>query len=472
MGIAISSFYIYRFRYYLGYGLITLLLIGLLVFAGLYTPGGLSTSEMDSVVKSSHIDLSSLNSLAVTNLPYHLLQMASLNLFGVSEFSIKLPSLLLAVISAVGLILLLLRWFKPRIAVLATIIAIATGQFLFIAQDGTPSILYVVWSVWLLLLGTLIAKRAKAQMLWQALFFIVAALSLYTPLSIYALVALSLATILHPHLRFILRQLSKPRLIFAIVLGIIISIPLLVGIIRSPELGLRILGIPDTWPHIIANLNVLLHQYLGFSNLSTTLLMTPVFDLGSMLIIGFGIVKLIKTHESTQSYLVIIWLACLIPILITNPSFTSVTFLPLVLLLATGFESLLGYWYRLFPINPYARLTGLIPIVVLVGVLTLSGLERYIYGYHYGPMTVSHFSQDLRLLPKNTLNLVVSTSELPFYEVVAAHRPGLNVTTTANGVDYTKTRLGTSSYPGTHIDRIITSSMSTDADRFYIYKKL
>lgn len=472
MGIAISSFYIYRFRYYLGYGLITLLLIGLLVFAGLYTPGGLSTSEMDSVVKSSHIDLSSLNSLAVTNLPYHLLQTASLNLFGVSEFSIKLPSLLLAVISAIGLILLLLRWFKPRIAVLATIIAIATGQFLFIAQDGTPSILYVVWSVWLLLLGTLIAKRAKAQMLWQALFFIVAALSLYTPLSIYALVALSLATILHPHLRFILRQLSKPRLIFAIVLGIIISIPLLVGVIRSPELGLRILGIPDTWPHIIANLNVLLHQYLGFSNLSTTLLMTPVFDLGSMLIIGFGIVKLIKTHESTQSYLVIIWLACLIPILITNPSFTSVTFLPLVLLLATGFESLLGYWYRLFPINPYARLTGLIPIVVLVGVLTLSGLERYIYGYHYGPMTVSHFSQDLRLLPKNTLNLVVSTSELPFYEVVAAHRPGLNVTTTANGIDYTETRLGTSTYPGTHIDRIITSSMSTDADRFYIYKKL
>jgi hypothetical protein len=473
MGIDITSFYIYRFRYYLGYGLITLLLLGLLAFAGLYTPGGLSTNEMDIVVKTAGLDLGSINgSLAITNLPYHLLQSASLNLFGVSEFSIKLPSLVLSVVSAVGLILLLQRWFKPRIAVLASIIAVTTGQFLFIAQDGTPAILYVVWSVWLLLLGTLIAKRVKAQMLWQVLFFIVAALSLYTPLSIYALVALALATVLHPHLRFILRQLSKPRLIFALVLGIIIITPLLAGIVRTPELGLRILGVPSAWPDILNNLNILLSQYLGFANQSTTSLMTPVFGLGSMLIIGFGIVKLIRTRESTQSYLIIIWLACLIPILITNPGFTSVTFLPLVLLLTTGLESLLGYWYRLFPINPYARLAGLIPLAVLVGVLTLSGLERYVYGYHYDPMTVSNFSHDLSLLPKNTSKLVVSSNELPFYQVVASHRKGLQVTTFTSDKDYTRTHDAQGTPKGVQIDRIITSSASADADRFYVYKKL
>lgn len=111
MGISISSLYIYRLRYYLGYGLITLLLIGLLVFAGLYTPGGISTSEMDSVVRTASINVTDVSSLAVTNLPYHLLRAVSFDLFGVNEFSIKLPSIIFGLLSAVGLILLLRRWF-------------------------------------------------------------------------------------------------------------------------------------------------------------------------------------------------------------------------------------------------------------------------------------------------------------------------------------------------------------------------
>jgi hypothetical protein len=474
MGINFNSFYIYRFRYYLGYGIVGLLLIGLLLFAGVYTPGGLSTQEMAAVVKSSSIDMSSVTGFAVTNLPFHLLQLASINLFGVSEFSIKLPSLILAFISAIGLILLLRRWFKPRIAILASIIAITTGQFLFIAQNGAPDILYVLWSVLLLLLGTLIAKKVKWLTLWKVLFFIVAALSLYTPLSIYALVALGIATILHPHLRYIVRQLSKPRLIAAFIVGLIIALPLIIGVIKTPALGITILGIPAHWPNIGYNVMLLSQQYLGFAAQSSTGLMTPVFGLGSMLIIGFGIIKLIRTRDSTQSYLIIIWLICLVPVLVISPGFTSVTFLPLVLLLTTGVDSLLGYWYRLFPFNPYARLTGLVPLVVLIGVLVFSGLERYVYGYHYDPYSVSNFSQDLSLLPKSTKNLVVGTDELAFYQVVASHRQGLYVSTTSSESTFTQTHtvhIGGINYPGFTIERIITSSAGSNADRFYIYKK-
>jgi hypothetical protein len=474
MGITLNSFYIYRFRYYLGYVIIGLLLIGLLLFAGIYTPGGLSTQEMAAVIKSSSIDMTSISSLAVTNLPFHLLQQASINLFGVNEFSIKLPSLILAFISAIGLILLLRRWFKPRIAVLASIIAVTTGQFLFIAQNGAPDILYVLWSVLLLLLGTLIAKKVQWLTLWKVLFFIVAALSLYTPLSIYALVALGIATVLHPHLRYIVRQLSKPRLIAAFIVGLIIALPLIIGVIKTPSLGITILGIPAHWPNISYNVMLLSQQYLGFAAQSSTGLMTPVFGLGSMLIIGFGVIKLIRTRDSTQSYLIIIWLICLIPVLVISPGFTSVTFLPLVLLLTTGVSSLLGYWYRLFPFNPYARLTGLVPLVILIGVLVFSGLERYVYGYHYDPYSVSNFSQDLSLLPKSTKNLVVSSDELAFYQVVASHRQGLYVSTTTISSEFTQTHTvhsGGINYPGFTIEQIITSSASNNADRFYVYKK-
>lgn len=473
MGIDFTSFYIYRFRYWIGYGLISLLLIGLLVFAGLYTPGGISQQEMDAVVKSAAVVPTDIQSLAITNAPYHLLQQASINLFGVSDFSIKLPSLILGFLSAVGLILLLRRWFTPNVAVLASVIAISTGQFLFIAQNGTPGILYVLWSVWLLLLGTLIAKKAKPALLWKVLFFIVAALSLYTPLSIYAIIALGVAAILHPHLRFIIRQLSRGRLAAAFAVGFLITVPLIVGIVQTPELALSILGIPTTMPDLGANLAQLYQQYLGFATGSTTGLMTPVFGLGSLLLIAFGIYRLIKTRDSTQSYLVIIWLICLLPVIIINPNYTSVTFLPLVLLLATGLTSLFSYWYRLFPRNPYARLAGLIPLVILVSTLVFSGLERYIYGYHYDPKTVSNFSQDLSLLPDDTKILLVVPDQLQFYSILAEHKDDFTVTvTTPDSGTFTATRETKDTLAGVTIEKIITSTASNDSDRFYVYKKL
>lgn len=473
MGIDFSSFYIYKYRYWIGYGLVSVLLIGLLIFAGMFAPGGITQSEMNSVVDSSNIVYKDIFSFAVPNLPYLLLQDLSTHLLGVSEFSIKLPSLVLAFASAIGLIILLRHWFKQNIAVLASIIAVATGQFLFISQDGTPGILYMLWSVWLLLIGTLIAKNIGPRMVWKILFCIIGALSLYTPLSVYAIVAVGIAAFLHPHLRYIIRRLSRPKLIIAISIGAFFVLPLVGGVIKSPEFGLEILGIPKSLPDLMGNLTLLSRQYFGFSAPSTSDILTPVFGLGSMLIIGFGAFKSIKTHASTQSYLIMTWIICLVPILLINPDFTSVTFLPMVLLLATGLDSLLGYWYRLFPRNPYARIGGLIPIIVLVVALVVSGISRYAYDYSYDPSTVSNFSRDLSLLPKNTSLLVVSENQLPFYSTVASKSDSaLFIATKPSGDTFTATRNAKSDFTDYKVSQIITSSYTKDSDRFYVYKKI
>jgi len=471
MGIDVTSFYFYRWRYKIGYAIIGLFLVGMLVFAGLYAPGGISNNEVNTVIKSANISLGNIDSYAVTNLPFHLLQRASLHLFGVSNFSIKLPSLVLAALSAFGLIILLQRWFKRNVAVLGSSIAVTTGQFLFIAQSGTADILYIFWPVCLLLLATLIARREHPRTLWKTLFFTTVSLSLYTPLSIYALIALAIAVILHPHLRFIIRQLSRVRLMAGFIIGALALIPLLYGIIQSPVTALTILGIPTHLPNLAANMPILWQQYFGFATSSTTLLMTPVFGLGSMLIIAFGIYRLIKTLGSTQSYVILIWLVCLIPIVITSPRFTSVTFLPFVLLLCTGLDRLLVNWYGIFPRNPYARFVGLIPLVVLVGALVFSGLERYSYGYHYDPYTVANFTHDLAIIPKDTTNLVVAPGQLPFYSVVAKYNKNLNVELQPTSSVFTATHEAEGDYPGYTISRIVTSDATNDADRFYIYKK-
>jgi 4-amino-4-deoxy-L-arabinose transferase-like glycosyltransferase len=469
----VSQFFLYRWRYVIGYTLVGLLLAGLLVFAGLYIPGGVSPEEIRSTIRSDALSFSDPQSLAIAHLPYYLLQAGIFHFFGVYDFTIKLPSLILALISAVGLIILLRRWFKPNIAVLASLIAISTGQFLFIAQNGAPGIMYVFWPVTLLLLGTQITRGKRFRFLWKALFAIAAALSLYTPLSIYPLIAIVLALILHPHLRAAVRRLSKVKIGFVSLLALVFLAPLAYSIYLNPQLGLTLLGAPTPWPpNILDNLTILLKQYFLFWEPSTTTLMTPVFGFGSVLLLGLGLYRLIHTRDTTRSYLIIIWIICLIPVIILNPRFTSVIFVPAVLLLAAGLTSLISYWYRLFPRNPYARIAGLLPLILLVVVLIGSGLDRYIYGYHYDPNTAVNFSKDLKLIPKKTTQLVVSNDELAFYQVVAKHRQNLTVSTLPAGDSFVATRDAKSNYAGYTIDQIIATTYAKDSDRLYIYKKL
>ncbi len=469
-----SKYFLYRWRYVIGYSLVGILLAGLLLFAGLYLPGGISEQEMNSVVRSAALSLNSPESLAIANLPYYWFQAGIFALFGVSIFTIKLPSLILGLLSAVGLIMLLRRWFKPNIAVLASLIAVSTGQFLFISQLGTASILYIFWPIALLLLGTQVTRGKKFRLLWKTLFAITAALSLYTPLSIYPLIAIVLAIMLHPHLRAAVRKLKKIRLAFVIALFLVLIAPLvyLIGFV-NPDLGLTLLGfVPQSWPpDLLANFFTLLKQYFLFWDPSITTVLTPVFGLGTALLILLGFYRLILTRETTRSYLIIIWIVCLTPILLINPAFTSVTFVPSILMLAAGLMSLIGYWYRLFPLNPYARITGLIPIILLVATLIVTGLVRYVYGYHYSPSVAGLYSNDLRLLPKDTTQLVVSDNERAFYEAVADINGTFTVVDKPTDSVFVVTRAANKDFEGAKIKQIITNARSTDANRFYVYQK-
>jgi len=472
INIDLTKSFIYRNRYWVGYSLVAIGLIIVLIFAGLNIPGGISSEEMQSVVKSNSINYLDINSLAITNLPYHMLQKLSLSIFGVSVFGIKLPSIILAFLSALGMILILRRWFKPRIGILATLIAITTGQFLFISQDGTPIILYLFWAICLILMATLVTTNSKFKNPKKIAFFIMAALSLYTPLSVYILIAVMTSMLVHPHLRYLLKQLSKTSIIVGFIFASLLTVPLIFAAIKNPSLGLNLLGIPLKWPDLIDNLSTLATQYFSFASPGGTTLMTPFFELGSMLIIIIGIFNIFKTRETAKSYIIFIWMVCLVPFVILNPIHTTILLLPLIMLIASGLSLLLSHWYNLFPLNPYARIAGLIPLVILVSVLVLSGVDRYTYGYRHDPNLVPNFSKDIKLIPKDTTNIVVDNSELDFYNVIASHSKGLKVSVTPSTDIFLATRKAKKDYTGYGIDKIIVTARQKDGDRFYLYKKL
>lgn len=467
----ISGFLIYKWRYYIGYSLLAVALLISLIIVGNYLPGGLSNLEIQSLIKSASITYKDFWSANAINLPYHLMQHISIELFGLSVFTVKLPSLILGFITTIGLVLLLRQWFKPSIAILTSLVAITTGQFLFFAQNGTPDIMLLFWPVWIIYIASLITNQQKYRKTLIGVFFVLSALSLYTPISIYILLVIFGSVAIHPHLRFLIKKIQPYKLAIGVVVLILLITPLVFAIVKTPQLGLTLLGIPPVWPDLGANIATLGNQYFGFIEGRRGTLITPFFELGSFLIILLGAYFVIKTRVTAKNYIVTIWVMLLIPILIVNPIYTAITFLPLVILLASGLDGLLSHWYQLFPRNPYARVGGLIPVVLLIVILLSSGINRYIYGYLYNPKIVPSFSKDLQLIPKDTKNIVVTADELSFYEIVAEYNNHINVSTNPISDKFLATRSAKEYINGYKIDKIISSNTSNSSDRFYIYKK-
>ncbi len=479
MRAALTDYQLYTKRHLIGYSVIGLAVVGLLIVAGLFVPGGLSQAETQSVVTSSALSITNFDPSAVVNLPYHVLQRISIDLLGVTNLGIKLPSLLLAALSVFGMIVLLRKWFRHNVAIIATILVITTGQFLFFAQSGTPSILYVFWSIWLLVAALEVSRSVTFVGLWKIALFGVAALSLYTPLSIYILIALLGAMILHPRLRFIVRKLSKWKLILAIVCSFILLAPLAYAIIKQPSVALTLLGIPQQMPNIWANIVLLLHQHFDFISPSSGALMLPVYGLGSTIFIGLGVLHLFTTKYTARSYIIIAWVVLLIPVLTFNPSFMTAAFVPALLLMAMGIHTLLRSWYRLFPRNPYARVAGLIPLAVLISGMVLSGVSRYTYGYLYDPNTADNFSKDLRVMnrilaspSRGNTTLIVTKSEESFYIVVAKHQKNVSVNpslSTAAKTIVVSHDAHAFAEQQRQPSAILTDGRAQNGDRFYVY---
>lgn len=478
----ITDYFLYRWRYLLGYGVIMIMMVALIGVAGFFIPGGITAAEMQSTVTSSSFTISpeSFNPETIVNLPYHLLQRLSISQLGVSQFSIKLPSIILGLFSALGLLVLLRMWFKQNVAVITTVLVITTGQFLFLSQSGTPAILYVFWSIWLLVSALMVSRRARGLTLWKMSLFGIGALSLYTPLAGYMILALLSATILHPHLRYIIRHLSRPRVIIGFICGLVLLTPLIYSIIEKPSIAMRLFGIPSEMPDIISNLKVIFDQYLNFINANPESIVTPVYGLGTVLLIVLGLIQLFTTKYTARGYIIITWSILLLPIIVINPQYVTVTFLPVVLLMAMGISLLISRWYRVFPRNPYARIAGLVPLAILIGGMVFSGVERYIYSYLYSPAIASQFSQDMKLLnreirrdDRGMTRMIVTQNELPFYTTVAKYSSDLTVTVDGTPDPTVQTYIVSNQAmqadTGEPI-RILTSNKTSQADRFYIYK--
>ena len=478
---AVTEYTLYAKRYLLGYLVISALFVGILSIAAFYVPGALRQGEMQSALTSGALSMQSINPESVVNLPYYILQRLSFMGFGVTTLSIKLPSIILGVLTAIGIFALVRTWFRRNVAVIVTTIAITSTQFLFLLQDGTPNILFSFVAVWLLAASTFVTRNHLFTTFWKVVACVLMATALYIPLGIYVVLALVITASLHPHIRYVIRRVARVRLIIAILLGLVSVSPLIYAVILKPSVALMLLGIPTTGLDLPASIITAGQDLFGFFSTSNSYQLRPLYPLGLTLLSVIGLYKLLTVKYTARSYTVLILGACLTILVAINPAHVTALYPIAVLMIAMGIATLIVNWYKLFPRNPYARVAGLVPIAIFVVGLLFSGIMRYMNNYTYNPNILRYYSTDLKLLDNTIakekgagkIQLVTTTNELPFYGLVAHYDArfsvGLQPNPEASTVLLTR-KAKENAQPNLTLNTIVTNQKATNSDRFYIYK--
>ncbi len=151
------------FLYWLFCFLLAIAYLTLLLVSPYSPPNGLSEAEMASAAHSYALQPDSVMKGDLVNLPYRALQKLSISVLGLSVYSVKLPVLYWVFSFGLLLILLLNRWFKTNVALLASILAVLSASFLYLAGSGTPLIMLVFWPTLLLWLGSKSKESLQAK---------------------------------------------------------------------------------------------------------------------------------------------------------------------------------------------------------------------------------------------------------------------------------------------------------------------
>lgn len=470
----IANFWLYQQRYRLAYGFLILSFLTILGFAIFVAPSGLTEGEISSATSSFNLNFGNIFSKEIINLPFKILQKISISIFGLGEFSIKLPAILLSILAIFLIIKLSHAWFGRGIATIAAILATASGQFFLISQSGAGEILQIIYPLALVLLGfEFIRKRQNWTFL--AIAAILAA-SLYSPLGFFLTASTILAIFIHPTLRLMLNRTPRNLKLAAGGIFIAMILPILAATFSGGVILGEVFGFTKNFS-LGGNFNLTKNRLFGFENQFSDGVILPIINPVTLILIALGIFFTHQLRHTAKSHLLYAWTVAILLACLANPAATVLLFVPILLLTTTGIYSLIQTWYTIFPKNPYARVFGLIPISVFLLGFMVTNLNNFKNNYLFSPEIGAIFSQDLEIVKSEISDkkmLVVSDQEKPFFEILSRQK-NAKISTKIDGEEVIISKKFLEKNPtlpeNYQVSKILTSSKKSNADRFYILKK-
>lgn len=466
-----------------------------IIFAGLLAgyrfwslPGGLAESELTAASISGHWSPLAVSASPdwLINLPWNLLQSASIHVFGLSTFSIRLPAVVLMCLVAVGMFFLIRKWSRFSLAMIGGVLMITSVLFISLARNGAPAAMVLFLIIFALAAATtvIIDKRSPLVYLISKIALgICLALLVYFPGGLYMVVALILTGLLHPKVRLLLVRIRTWKMILAALLGFGLMLPLIWAIsLHWSEGGSatlsQLLLFDGQWS--IANLTTVLNALFGIQPDLNQGIMTPVITVVGLLLVVIGIIRALVDAFSARSYLVLSALVMILVISLRQPGLIYLLLLPLTLLTALGMEVLISKWYSLFPKNPYARGTAVIMLSILVVAVAGTSLIQYLNNQNHSSTIAYEYNlefriarQEIRMRANDPIKLIVDDNQLAFYQILQNKFSNLQVTTRLDKIDSTTLVLASSgqTVKKTLPSRIVTSWHSKDPVLMRIYSK-
>ena len=472
--IIISRLFLYKHRFVIGYALLGLAFVGLLFGMPLVAQYGLSEGEIQSAVSSYALDFDAPLTGDLVDLPYRLLQKLSIVVFGLTPYAIKLPSIIIGLCLGLLLILVLNRWFKNNVSLLASCLVILSTPFLFLAGSGTPLIMVVFWPTLLLWLGSKIQGEKRPKPLYSFLFAVALLFAIFTPYMVYFAIFCVLFVLMQPHLRFVVKSL--PKIPLGLVILVIIGGTILLGmnIVSRPDTIMELLFAKNFEPSsFFSNIWAALSPVFSWQGKVVSVFLAPLMSLPIFALALIGLFSTTKGFFASRNSIASLLLVFTLIIAGFNPSAIVFFILPIAILVAHGLKYLLEKWYGLFPENPYARIAGFLPLAILFSVMLVPSLLQYVYGYRYNPSVANEYRYDLNIIHAHLKDetLVVS-DHYDFYKILEDSTE----LTIVGSTDEVRTEgmavlYGTTDNPNYKLEQIITSSMKEKSDIIYLYRK-
>lgn len=455
----------------IGYILLGLAFVALLFSMPLIAQTGLSDAEMASATSSYYLGRQGIFNGDLVDLPYRLLQKLSIVIFGLTPYAIKLPSVIMGLMLGFLLILLLNRWFKNNVSLLASCLVVLSTPFLFLAGSGTPLIMLVFWPTLLLWLGSKIQGEKRPRPLYSFVFALALLCSVFTPYMIYFAIFCSFFVIFQPHLRFIVKNL--PKVPFALVCLLIVAgfTVLGIGIYNHPETIMKLLfsdgfQLGDWFQNLIVGFA----PVFSWHSTAESVFLSPLISLPLFALALIGLFSTTKGFFASRNSIATLLLIFCVLITGFNPDAVVFFILPFSILIAHGIKYLLEKWYGLFPENPYARIFALVPLTILFSIMIIPGLLQYLYGYRYNTNITSQFNYNLTIIQKNlTDESLIVHDNYDFYKILEDFSD-LTIADQVSGERIAYLGQPEKAPKNYTLSRIITSPMRENSDIIYVYQ--
>lgn len=455
----------------IGYVLLGLAFVMLLVLLPFFAQNGLSEAEISSATNSYYLGKDGILNGDLVDLPYRLLQKFSIVLLGLTPYAIKLPSILVGLLLGFLLILLLNRWFKSNVSLLASCLIVLSTPFLFLAGSGTPLIMLVFWPTLLLWLGSKIQGEKRPRPMYCFVFALMMLLSIFTPYMIYFAVFCVIFVLLQPHLRFVVKGLPKLPLTLVGIITVAGFAVLGISIFNHPETIIELLFAKDFQAgQFFGNIAAGLAPVFSWHHSLESVFLSPLISLPTFALALIGLFSTTKGFFASRNSIASILIVFCLIITGFNPSAVVFFILPFSILIAHGLRYLLEKWYGLFPENPYARISALLPLTILFSIMIVPGLLQYIYGYRYNPNIANEFSDTLAVIRENlTDEYLLATEDYDFYKILETSTD-IKVLDAAENVEKIAVIRKWEDKPADYtLAQIITSPMRDNSDIIYVY---